>query len=323
VPFYPDDFEINFQLAWSLDHARHLRPDDAVRFYTAARSLRPRNIPVTVFLADALCSRRRLDEAIGVYRQGLALKGDDPRLHQHLGAALRNQDRLDEAISEFRQVISLNSRLALPHLSLGLIFQRLDKGEEAMAEWREAVALEPRRAEANFYLASALRDRGEFVEALIYAQRSQTLAPRDRRHPQSPLELIEVTKRLVRLRPGSGPVPVAEHTAIDPDDRVAYAELYYHQQEFDQAARFYERAFADKPELANNLAAGHRLYAARSAARAGSAETTRQPGSPKNNRSDANRPGSGFARNSRSGPKRCKVPPGWSRRWQCRASAVG
>jgi serine/threonine protein kinase/tetratricopeptide (TPR) repeat protein len=87
---YPDDFMINFQLAWSLDHGRHRAPidqvkDEVIRFYTVARALRPHNVPVHTWLGHALCSRGRLDEAIAVYRKALTLS---PGVMQHYWLAL-------------------------------------------------------------------------------------------------------------------------------------------------------------------------------------------------------------------------------------------
>src|SRR5262249_33774734 len=55
---YPEDFWINYRLAWALHHAqdRHLdkatRYEEAIRNYTVAVALRPRNARVRVFNAD-------------------------------------------------------------------------------------------------------------------------------------------------------------------------------------------------------------------------------------------------------------------------------
>jgi non-specific serine/threonine protein kinase/serine/threonine-protein kinase len=77
---YPDDFEINFQLAWSLDHGQPVpQPlDEIVRFYTAARALRPNNYAVHYFLGSALQRRGMTGEAIAVYRQAISLASKTP-----------------------------------------------------------------------------------------------------------------------------------------------------------------------------------------------------------------------------------------------------
>jgi serine/threonine-protein kinase len=75
---HPDDFWINFQLGWSLDHGRHAGParprqDEVIRFYTAALALRPRNVPVHLFLGHALAGRGHYEEAAAVYRRAAEL----------------------------------------------------------------------------------------------------------------------------------------------------------------------------------------------------------------------------------------------------------
>jgi serine/threonine protein kinase len=89
---YPDDFMINFQLAWSLEHGRHRPPsdevkDEVIRFYTVARALRPRNVPVHRWLGNALCNRGKLDEAIAVYRKALELNPGGVLQHYRLALA--------------------------------------------------------------------------------------------------------------------------------------------------------------------------------------------------------------------------------------------
>jgi Flp pilus assembly protein TadD len=84
---YPGDFTINFQLAWALDHQRPTGPDvraEAIRFYTVARALRPRNVPVHNILGHALCGQGKVDEASTVFRKVTELKPDEVLPHYWL-----------------------------------------------------------------------------------------------------------------------------------------------------------------------------------------------------------------------------------------------
>jgi serine/threonine protein kinase/Flp pilus assembly protein TadD len=266
---YPDDFHINFQLAWALDHGSRAPLDDVIRFYTVARSLRPRNVPVHFFLGEKLSLQGRWDEVLAIYRRAVELKSDSWQAHQHLGAALRERDQLDEAVAEFHTVMALQPNEASPHASLGLIFRRQDNLNEAIAEWRRAVELAPNYAEAHFLLASALRDKGEFAEAFRHAQRSHKLGSRRSDWPYPSSELARVAEQLVRLSPSLPRVLSGERAIADEGERLGYAELCYHQRQFERAARFYEEALGKQPSLAKALGGDHWYNAARCAALAG------------------------------------------------------
>jgi serine/threonine protein kinase len=134
VERYPDDFWINFQLAWSLDHLRKPHADEVIRFYTAARALRPRNFPVHMFLAQKLRARGKEDEALAVYRRAIdVLRPDDAAARVWLGSALRRHNQLDEAIAVFRKGVALHEKeVGIDHPStLGAIYNLALAYEEA------------------------------------------------------------------------------------------------------------------------------------------------------------------------------------------------
>src|SRR5690349_18031234 len=65
---HPDNFHINFQLAWGQPAS-----EEAIRFYTAALATRPRNAPTAYYLGGALRRGHKLDEAINAYRKAIDL----------------------------------------------------------------------------------------------------------------------------------------------------------------------------------------------------------------------------------------------------------
>jgi tetratricopeptide (TPR) repeat protein len=101
---HPENFHLNFQLAWGA------APEEAIRFYTAALSIRPRNAPTAFFLGHALRRRGRLDEAIALFRKAIALDPDFVRPRCALIDALHSQGKADEADAEFREVIGSRPR---------------------------------------------------------------------------------------------------------------------------------------------------------------------------------------------------------------------
>ena len=94
---HPRDVWVNYELGKVLE--KLTRPDEAIRFYTAARSIRPETAHE---LAHALEKRGDSDEAIAVFRD---LKELRPGNARHLGCLtqlLAKQGKLDEVIAELR-----------------------------------------------------------------------------------------------------------------------------------------------------------------------------------------------------------------------------
>src|SRR5262249_55025654 len=66
---HPESFWINHELANSFTEARPARWDEAIRFYTAAVTIRPQSPGARFNLGFALSKKARLDEAIAEYQE--------------------------------------------------------------------------------------------------------------------------------------------------------------------------------------------------------------------------------------------------------------
>jgi serine/threonine protein kinase/Flp pilus assembly protein TadD len=139
---YPNDFWINFQLAWSLGS------DDAVRFYTVAAALRPRNAPVHFFLGHALEKRGKRDEAIAAYIRAIELQ---PGLGGHpynvairtsnLAFDLAEDKKLAEALAAQERIVELLPSDAAAWHGLGFLYLRQEKFDAAIAAYRNSIEL--------------------------------------------------------------------------------------------------------------------------------------------------------------------------------------
>jgi pentatricopeptide repeat protein len=96
---HPHNFHLTFQLAWGAPL------EEAIRFYTAALSIRPRNAPTAFFLGNALRARGRLDEAIALYRKATLLDPGFARAYCALINTLLRQGKPDEANAVFRKAL--------------------------------------------------------------------------------------------------------------------------------------------------------------------------------------------------------------------------
>jgi serine/threonine-protein kinase len=193
---HPGDVWINYELAETLAALRPPRWDEAVRYYTAARAVRPE---IGHSLAHALERLGRQDEAAAIFEELTRLRPDNPRHHHCLGVALRElgryerseaasrkalelkpdfaevynslgnlclkQEKLADAEAAYRKALDLRPDLALARSGLGLCLQSQKKLDEAEAEYARALKLDPNLYEALNNRAFLLRLRGRLIQA--------------------------------------------------------------------------------------------------------------------------------------------------------------
>src|SRR5262249_2704332 len=118
---HPGDVWANYNLARVLEALG--RTDEAVRYYTAARSLRPETAHE---LAHALENRGESYEAIEVFRRLCLIRARNGRHLSCFGHALQDRGRveeagkiLDSAIAALREEIQLHPDHVYAHTNLG------------------------------------------------------------------------------------------------------------------------------------------------------------------------------------------------------------
>jgi Flp pilus assembly protein TadD len=171
----PGDFWVNFELGAALRQGDFRpRPEEAIRYYSAAVALRPQSFIAHNNLGTAL---KDPDEEVAEYREAIRLKPDYALAHNNLGNALRAQGKLDGAIFECREAIRLEPDFASAHSNLGYALEEQGKLDEAIAEYREAIRLEPDKAGAHLNLGIALMAQGKIGEANVEFRETIRLRP--------------------------------------------------------------------------------------------------------------------------------------------------
>jgi tetratricopeptide (TPR) repeat protein len=107
---HPNDFWVNHDLAYYLQHLRTPRLEEAIRFYTAAIALRPQSPGAHVNLSLALREKGQLDEAIAECREAIRLNKDFAMAHSNLGSSLVQKGQFRQAVKEFRCAHELGSK---------------------------------------------------------------------------------------------------------------------------------------------------------------------------------------------------------------------
>jgi tetratricopeptide (TPR) repeat protein len=140
------------------------------------------------------------------------------------------------------------------------------KVEEAIAEYREAIRLKNDYAEAHCNLGSALRRQGRLAESLEALRRGHALGSKRPGWPYPSLSWLRQAEQLVQQEKGLLDVLSGKRQPASPAERIKYTSLCTLTRRYEAAARLYADAFAADSTLANDLQAGHRYNAARSAA---------------------------------------------------------
>jgi serine/threonine-protein kinase len=210
---HPGDCQLNDALADCLQ--RLGMRAESIRYYMAARSLRPEQshqmahaleeigetdqaIAVLLDLSTrrptqgahlaclasvmidhgrTLEARPVLDDAVAALRTAIGLNIRNATAHLYLGRALHAQGKLDEAVAELRQAFRIEPNSSFARVSLGDVLHDLGKSEEALAEYREAIRLKPDAFEAHNQLGIALREKGTLEEAVAECREAIRLKP--------------------------------------------------------------------------------------------------------------------------------------------------
>jgi serine/threonine-protein kinase len=214
---HPRDAWVNYELASLLQRLAPL--DEPIRFYTAARAIRPETAHE---LAHALMARGDSDEALAVFRDLKKLRPGDARhllclahalegnwlsreasevfaaaviagrveiqrfpdcapSYVNLGRALQQQGKLEEALALFRQALRLQPNLPQARIALRGALVTQGKNDEALEVCREWTKLDPNLARAHFALGYTLAQQGKHVEAEFECREAIRLDPRDAR----------------------------------------------------------------------------------------------------------------------------------------------
>jgi tetratricopeptide (TPR) repeat protein len=181
---FPGDFWVNHWLGSSSSTGeRYERPEEAVRYLTAALAARPSSVGAHGNLGLALADLGKLDEAIAIYRQAITIDPKSAQAHTNLGALLcdRNGD-YPAAIAAFRKALAVDPQYVSAQFNLGVALNKQGKVDEAIAAFRKAIALDPQDALAYGPLGVLLADHKKDIEGAIAAFRNAVkLHPKDTR----------------------------------------------------------------------------------------------------------------------------------------------
>jgi tetratricopeptide (TPR) repeat protein len=161
---YADDVWINYNLAEVLA-GLPARREEAVRYYTAARALRPETAHNLGHLLDQM---GRGEDAIATFRALVKVRPTEARNIGCLATTLLGQHQreegektLDQAIAAARESIRRQPSDAGEYHILGHLLGIKGEQDEAIAAYRDALHIEPGHIAAMKNLVTILRNRGD------------------------------------------------------------------------------------------------------------------------------------------------------------------
>jgi serine/threonine-protein kinase len=243
---HPEDFWINFQLGYYLQHSRPPRLEQAIRYYSVALALRPHSAVARVNLGTAFYDQGKYDEALAVFRKARDLAPGLAILHFNLGQALRLKGRWDEAIREYREAVRLG--LNNPDLRYNLAGALAERGQpdEAEAAYREAIRLNPSDYRCHNNLSSLLEKRGELRGAEDLLRQALRIKPDEARLHRSLGHILNAQKR-----PKDAERELRQAIHLKSDSGEAHNELGYAlaaQERLPEALEEYRQAIRLRPK---------------------------------------------------------------------------
>jgi Flp pilus assembly protein TadD len=264
----PDQVALLDALGKLLERQGPSRRGKAIEYYRAARARRP---GLGIALSAALIRAGRADEAEEVLQELTRQQPDNPAPYNTLGISLSTQRKFGAAEAAFRKATELQPDFAVAHYNLGLTLASQGRHGAAEAAYRKAIELRPDFVPTYIYLSEALLEQAKFDEALAFIRKGHDLLPardplREQTRPllQRCQRYKALAVRLPRIMKGAEkPASAAE--------QIEFAELCRLKELYAAAARFYAAAFAEEPQLAQDVPKGVRYNAACAAAQAGCA----------------------------------------------------
>jgi serine/threonine-protein kinase len=259
---YQDALEIDPQLAAAHCNLGAIQagsghPHKAIDHYRQALRIDPDCARAHYLLGVALLAKGRYEEADKDYPEGVK------PLNRFRGPALR------EAGNSYRQSIDCDPAWKAARNLLRIPPQDKARLKEAINHYRQAVRLEPHFDVFHGALGQVLLARREFTKAEAEIRRGLDLVPKGQEGFRANLERLLQRCRRLRALEGRLPAVVQGKDRRAADDCLVLAELCFIKKHYATAARLYAQALKAKPQLTEDLRAGHRYNAARAAALAG------------------------------------------------------
>lgn len=207
--------------------------DLAIPAYQKARAIAADRAHIHAALGSAYVNMHQYEEALSAYTIAVELQPDAARLHHHLGNVHSKRGERDKALQHQLRAIALAPTLAAAHYQLGRLYAQQQRWHDAIAAYQSAYAHDAELLQALYQLAQAYRRSGDTAEAREHMARFE----------EQQAQLKPLHKLLGALQRTHD---VTERARI----LTNIGRLYLKSGDAEKAAREYQKAIAQAPQLA-------------------------------------------------------------------------
>jgi tetratricopeptide (TPR) repeat protein len=137
------------------------RLDEAIHSYRAAIKIMPGYAEAHCNLANALVAAGEHPRAVESYRTAIEIRPDFAEAHNSLGLCLNAMRKFDDAEASLKRAIAIKPDLTQAHISLAAVLRTLGRLEDSVASCRAALKHNPRSADAYYNLGVARQLEGQ------------------------------------------------------------------------------------------------------------------------------------------------------------------
>ncbi|MBC7931167.1 MAG: tetratricopeptide repeat protein [Rubrivivax sp.] len=152
TPAGAEDSRVTKLLDEGFDYAESGKWDEAIRSYSQAIGISPRNAEAYIGIGDAYMRAGKYKEGFVAYQQAVRVAPWNADAHYSLGAAHNDMAQYGDAFKPFVEAIRLDPDFAEAYFGIGYAYQWLQNYKDALGYLKQAVRLKPDYAEAHLSL---------------------------------------------------------------------------------------------------------------------------------------------------------------------------
>jgi len=147
-----EDSRVTKLLDEGFDYAESAKWDEAIRSYSQAVGISPRNAEGYIGMGDAYMRAGKYKEGFAAYQQAVRVAPWNADAHYSLGAAHNDMAQYGDAFKPFVEAIRLDPDFAEAYFGIGFAYQWLQNYKDALGYLKKAIRLKPDYAEAHLSL---------------------------------------------------------------------------------------------------------------------------------------------------------------------------